>query len=301
MADNSEENKIADGVADIDNLIESIQSLTIGKTDDSVADIASVADSTDCQKNDIIVADCADIPNNVSVTDSAIVTDSVSTIANNITQPKENKEETSKPMQQEAETNISINVIINKGTGAGGANTNISGKTFEHKTDNEDRLIYKGFERIVMDKKSKTSYYLYKKLGEDSDIVYCTQGGLKAYILKKFGKEICRHPDEAYLIRKGDKYTLKILEKKNQNGEGSVDTKLGCGSYFIEEYRECLGEGFEVEYAFCISNYLKENYLSSKLKWKTMRTILEKNNINVLFGEDEDYYEKLDAWIWNGV
>ena len=35
----------------------------------------------------------------------------------------------------------------NKGTGAGGANTNKNGKSFEEKTNNESRLLNKGFIR----------------------------------------------------------------------------------------------------------------------------------------------------------
>ena len=37
--------------------------------------------------------------------------------------------------------------IINKGTGAGGANTNVTGKSFEQKTENETRLFASGFTR----------------------------------------------------------------------------------------------------------------------------------------------------------
>ena len=35
-------------------------------------------------------------------------------------------------------------IIINKGTGAGGANTNYYGKQFEEKTNNQDRLLEMG-------------------------------------------------------------------------------------------------------------------------------------------------------------
>ena len=36
-------------------------------------------------------------------------------------------------------------VIINKGTGAGGANTNFYGKKFEDKTNNQNRLLEMGY------------------------------------------------------------------------------------------------------------------------------------------------------------
>jgi hypothetical protein len=37
------------------------------------------------------------------------------------------------------------NIIINKGTGAGGSNTNYYGKKFEDKTNNQQRLLSKGY------------------------------------------------------------------------------------------------------------------------------------------------------------
>ena len=110
-----------------------------------------------------------------------------------------------------------------------------------------------------------------------------------------------RCPDEAYLIRQGDKYLLKILEKKNQNVAGSVDTKLMAGNGFIRDYKKCLkeaAESFDVQYAFCISDFLKQDYVSDCQKFKNLREILEEDGIAVLFGDDEDYYEHLDAWIF---
>lgn len=192
--------------------------------------------------------------------------------------------------------------IINKGTGAGGANTNVTGKSFEQKTENETRLLASGFIRkqIPGCEKTKTGYYLVKETttNPDQSIVYLTQGGLKAYFNHFFKKEMCRHPDEAYLFRNGDNYTLKILEKKNQNGSGSVDTKLLAGLGFIKEYEILLGEGFAVKYAFCISSFMKKDYVADCVKSKALREINKTYGIEVLFGEDPDYYETLDAWIY---
>jgi len=192
-------------------------------------------------------------------------------------------------------------IITNKGTGAGGANTNVTGKSFEQKTENETRLLASGFIRkeIPGCEKTKTGYYLVKETTTpNQSIVYLTQGGLKAYFNHFFKKEMCRHPDEAYLFRNGDKYTLKILEKKNQNGSGSVDTKLLAGLGFIKEYEILLGEGFEVKYAFCISSFMKKDYISDCVKSKALREINKTYGIAVLFGDDPDYYETLDNWIY---
>lgn len=185
----------------------------------------------------------------------------------------------------------------NKGTGAGGANTNKNGKSFEEKTNNESRLLNKGFirENINIGNKAKTNYYL--KSPDNGDIIYLTQGAMKSYFETFFNIKMCRNPDEAYLCKSGDKYILKVLEKKNQNNPGSVDTKLLSGPGFIEEYKFILGDKFDIKYAFCISSYLKEEYNSDKIKYQALRATNKKYDISVLFGDDPDYYDKLDEWI----
>lgn len=206
------------------------------------------------------------------------------------------------PQKRKKLEKLNLPAVINKGTGAGGANTNATGKSFEQKTENETRLLASGFIRkqIPGCEKTKTGYYLVKETttNPDQSIVYLTQGGLKAYFNHFFKKEMCRHPDEAYLFRNGDNYTLKILEKKNQNGSGSVDTKLLAGLGFIKEYEILLGEGFVVKYAFCISSFMKKDYVADCVKSKALREINKTYGVAVLFGEDPDYYETLDNWIY---
>ena len=188
--------------------------------------------------------------------------------------------------------------IQNMGTGAGGANTNVNGMAFENMTENESRLLSNGFvHNNIPGCNTKYGFYLMKEISPTESITYLTQGGLKAYFKHFFNKEMCRHPDEAYLFRNGDTYTLKILEKKNQNTAGSVDTKLLAGKGFIDEYEILLGENFTVRYAFCISEFLKKDYISGSVKSKALRQINQKYGIAVLFGDDEDYYYTLDAWI----
>ena len=188
--------------------------------------------------------------------------------------------------------------IHNQGTGAGGANTNLNGKAFEQKTENESRLMSSGFVRkTIPGCNAKCGFYLVKESSPYESVTYLTQGGLKAYFAHFFNKTMCRCPDEAYLFRCGDVYTLKILEKKNQNMAGSVDTKLLAGRGFIDEYEFLLGEKFTVRYAFCISAFLKNDYIADCAKSQALRHINKKYDIAVLFGDDPDYYETLDAWI----
>ena len=49
-------------------------------------------------------------------------------------------------------------MLVNKGTGAGGANTNLYGKEFEYKTDNKINLLTEGFEEINLENTKKTNH-----------------------------------------------------------------------------------------------------------------------------------------------
>lgn len=188
--------------------------------------------------------------------------------------------------------------VINRGTGAGGANTNKNGITFEDKTDNIPYLLNNGFVKKSIPRGSgKYDYYLEKIIDNNHSIIFTKQNGFKSYVKNILNKEVFRHPDEAYLFKNGNNYTLYILEKKNQNGDGSVDTKLCTGQWFKDEYKLCLGENFTIEYGFCISNFLKTQYNSDTKKWTTMKTLHNSSSIKVLFGDDDDYFTNLNNWL----
>ena len=192
----------------------------------------------------------------------------------------------------------SINPPTNKGTGAGGSNTNYYGKKFEEKTNNEKRLLDMGYDKNSFSTKPTKSsdYYLSKKF-EDKTIVFVLQSGLKKYMKIKYNKELFRCPDEAYIIEYSDgRKAIKILEKKEQNREGSVETKLWAGPSLKREYELVLGSEFNVSYGFCVSDFLKNKLISNETKYTTLNSIFIENNIVVLFGENENYFTTLDIW-----
>jgi hypothetical protein len=202
--------------------------------------------------------------------------------------------------EDEIITEEKTNVIINKGTGAGGANTNYYGKKFEEKTDNTPRLLKNGYKKVVVNKKSKNGYYLYKNF-DNKKVVFVSQSGLKDYIKYKYNIEIFRCPDEAYILEyTNGKNKILILEKKEQNVDGSVDTKLLAGPTFKEEYEEALEHNFEVEYAFCVSKFLQTKIMSNEKKYVIFNKLMKRHNIPILFGDDENYFETFDNWfdIW---
>jgi len=184
-----------------------------------------------------------------------------------------------------------IQISTNNGTGAGGARTNAVGKSFEQLTSNEPRLIANGFVKTNMTK-GKYGYYLSKQF-DNSRIVFVSQGGLKVYLKIMYDICVFQEPDEAYIIEhSGGQIFLKILEKKAQNGPGSVDTKLKAGPTVREEYQRILGKKWIVHYAFCINQYLQHQMVQPK--WTIFKEIMVEQNIPLLFGDEPAYFETLD-------
>jgi len=193
--------------------------------------------------------------------------------------------------------------IFNKGTGAGGANTNYYGKKFEEKTNNQQRLLDMGYIRnnFTGGPKKIYSYYLSKTF-EDKTISFVLQNGLKIYMKNKYNIELFRCPDEAYIVEyvSGRKVII-ILEKKEQKVQGSVETKLWSGPSLKREYELVVGPDFEVKYGFCVSEFLKNKLISDEKKYTILNTILKESNIDVLFGDDENYFETFDTWFNNSL
>lgn len=183
----------------------------------------------------------------------------------------------------------------NKGTNAGGINTNIYGKLFEYKTNIENYLCEIGFVKKRMND-NKYGYYLKKRI-KNIKIIYLTQTGLKTYFILKYRIILCRNPDEAYIIKTKDKCIVKILEKKEQHCEGSVETKLWSGPSLKREYEIILGDKFIVDYAYSVNNFLSKKFNSSNKKYNILKQILQENNITVLYANEPNYYEKLIQWI----
>lgn len=208
--------------------------------------------------------------------------------------------------------------VRNKGTGAGGANTNASGKAFERETDVIAFLLANGFERtdaLAFPKpvkrnhpnKNKTKEDLVaehnpnavclRKACDDKTITFVQQGGLRRYMQKRFDIEMFRNPDGAYIVEYANgRKVLKVVEMKNQTREGSVIDKLLCAPAYKREYELCLGEGWSVDYSLCVNEYLKEQITSNKKKFHIWNTIFKETNIHLFYGKDPDYLSTLHTW-----
>ena len=168
-------------------------------------------------------------------------------------------------------------MIINNGTGAGGSNTNYYGKIFEEKTNNESKLLEQGYikKSFLNNSKNIYDYYLEKEF-EDKIIIFVLQYGLKKYIKNKYNIDLFRCPDEAYIIEyKNGNKIIKILEKKEQNVNGSVETKLwSCPSLKREYELVLLENNVKIEYYLCVNNFLKNKLISNDKKYMILNIIL---------------------------
>jgi len=180
---------------------------------------------------------------------------------------------------------MNVNTKVNKGTGAGGFMTNVNGLSFEKKTSNEKNLIELGFK--------KNEFLTLTK--DDVDIVFVKQNEFKKFVQKRFQIKTTIKPDECYifLYKTGD-VVFKIIEMKNQNCEGSVFQKLYAGPSFKREY-EILFPKVKIEYNYCVNNFLKKKL--EEPKQFVLNQIFQENNIKVFFGDDEDYFTKLNQYL----
>jgi hypothetical protein len=189
---------------------------------------------------------------------------------------------------------------INKGTGAGGAKTNYNGLNFEEKTSIEPKLDELKYIKKNIKIKNRKGYY-YEYNNDTTNIIYFKKSSFKLYFEKEFNIITYKQPDEAYLIKKNNEYILKILEKKNQNVEGSVEDKLKTGAFNRREYELMINIHenikFKIIYYFCVSKFLQEKLESDNIKYKNIKKIMDEDKVGLLYGDNNDYQDKLCEWI----
>lgn len=211
-------------------------------------------------------------------------------------EPKANPDPKPNPEVPNVPEVVPAQGLINRGTGAGGSRTNLCGKKFEETTDQESNLLTLGFVKKTLTR-SKFGYYLQGQI-DNVKIIFVKQNGLKVYMQKIHNIECIRCPDEAYIIQHGDDtYHVVIIEKKEQNVEGSVETKLWSGPALKREYELVLGDKFTVSYCFTLNHFFKEKFASSEKKYTILKQILTESQIPIFYGDDDDYNEILRQFV----
>jgi hypothetical protein len=182
------------------------------------------------------------------------------------------------------ENNESPIVIINKGTGAGGANTNKNGLSYEEKTNLEPL-----YSECIENKKNKSK--IIKFIGYENELINANKSMLHKYMENIGEKETslqsaagCKEPDEAY-IDLAKKYIF-IIEKKFQQTPGSVDEKIQTAAFKKYHYSN-LFPNFKIYYIYCLSDWFKRDEYKSVLEY------LSNINIPVFWGNDEEYKKNI--------
>ncbi len=180
----------------------------------------------------------------------------------------------------------------------GGRTANQNGAKFEKETTLEARLRELKFTRREI-KNCKNGYY-YRKKYLNKTIYYAKKSSFVklAQKIRLIRDELYKLPDEAFIIHENKKWFVKILEKRNQNCEGSVFEKL-YGAVYIRDvaYKKHLYSGAIVEYAYCFSKWFKNKFAINTTKYIDLLEFYKSNNIQIFYGSDSNYIELLSKYI----
>ena len=183
--------------------------------------------------------------------------------------------------------------VVNKGTGAGGSNTNETGLSFENDTDLSKDVkviiqfskdsIYGGYS-LTFIKGNKINNINGKKLltGTKSSLKkFCEKNGLINPDVKELHGT--KQPDEWYLNI--ETFDLYIIEKKFQQSSGSVVEKLQTAHVKREHYQKKYPK-FSIKYTYCLSDWFR-HHCPGEIE------LLKEWGISVFWGEESEYFDKI--------
>lgn len=170
--------------------------------------------------------------------------------------------------------------IVNKGTGAGGANTNKNGLSYEDLTD-----LKPFYEECNYNKRDK--FATVKFTGYTQTIINANKSALHKWMEKNGEKNTdlqpaagCKEPDEAYIYP--EQKVVFIIEKKFQQTSGSVDEKIQTGPFKKLHYGK-LFPNYKIHYIYCLSDWFKRDEYQSVLEY------LKEMQIPIFWGSHEYY------------
>jgi hypothetical protein len=149
--------------------------------------------------------------------------------------------------------------ISNRGTGAGGKNTNKNGLTFEkkvsviseidiHSSNKKGRYFEFGF------KNDKDENYKYIAASQNGFFKYMDgKGEINNDIKPAHG---CKKPDECIIDE--DNKKIYIVEKKFQQVSGSVCEKIQTAPFKKEHYQKRI-PNYKIHYIYCLSKWFEKN------------------------------------------
>ena len=189
---------------------------------------------------------------------------------------------------------MSNEIKVNKGTGAGGAKTNLNGINFEEKTFLGEWIQKEGYvlKQIL---KGTTRTQLFEVYKEDEMVAYYGRQGkvydaLKLVFPKEINNEFIKsvlskkiYPDAFILNLKSKK--LIIFEKKWQQTSGSVDEKIQTAPFKLEMFEKLTRNlNISVMYQYILSKwFVSDSYRNVKEYYKDNKQIdiwTEEENLN---------------------
>jgi len=168
---------------------------------------------------------------------------------------------------------------INKGTGAGGCNTNKNGLSYENITNLSNMYTITG---------SDNKFSIINFVNSDKNFINTKKSLIKYMKIIQKKADICSargciSPDESYID--ANKNTIYIIEKKFQQKPGSVDEKIQTGHFKKQHYKKLFPE-FEIVYIYCLSDWFKNGY-EPEIEY------LKEHNIPIFWGSDENYKQNI--------
>ena len=187
--------------------------------------------------------------------------------------------------------------------GTGGANTNLNGLTFERQTDLAHHLAndfngrYKLTEYPIkkenlIKKGAKDYHYLVHDQVNDEDIGIVTKQFQFYNVLKQvYGIQNIHHkfwkPDEALFNFK--RQTVFIVEKKYQNGSGSVDEKLFGFNAKRVLYQELFNRSWWLD-GQTLDKTTGKLKKTQSVDYHDYFDSLRNNGVRIMFDHYEDWY-----------
>ena len=175
--------------------------------------------------------------------------------------------------------------IKNRGTGAGGSNTNKNGLPYEELTDLDDRItiLEKGkfSSKITFD---NNDLQLIKT--KQSNLFKCMKDDINTSIEKAHG---CKNPDECYIDKVAK--NIFIIEKKFQQCSGSVCEKVQTPDFKLWQYSRTF-PAYNIVYIYCLSDWFKQN-CKSEIEY------LDFKGIPYFWGNSATYKDDIVSFIVN--
>lgn len=178
-----------------------------------------------------------------------------------------------------------INNIKNKGTGAGGSNTNKNGLSYEELTDLNNRITIlekNEFSTKIIFDNNKKSFLKTKQ----SNLFKCMKDNININIKKAHG---CKNPDECYIDK--ELKNMFIIEKKFQQCSGSVCEKIQTPDFKLWQYSRTFPD-YNIIYIYCLSDWFKKNCIA-ELEY------LDFKKIRYFWSNSETYKDDIINFIIN--